>query len=153
MNPTIVDISYAAAILDGEGCIHMTLAKTKGRSKNTAHKVYYTYCGLIIVEMCHPAVPLWLSKLFGGRTVYRKRVNTWRWYALADTAVAFLQSVLPHLKVKTPQAKLFLKYRKIVDKEGKRGPAGMSPITRDKLEEIRQQLAKAKVESYSCPQV
>lgn len=109
-----IDRAYAAGILDGEGCVHV--------AKNNAKRLRKPYHQLrVMVSMTDQSPVIWLAERFGG-SVYTK-VHTaptkahWRplhmWTLVGRQAHAFLEKVLPYLKVKRQQAVLGLELQSL----------------------------------------
>lgn len=93
--------AYAAGLIDGEGCISLSRSRS-------GH-----YCVRVEVGMSVKAIELlrWLVSVYGG-TIRRTRPESERWAeaqcwgVFGGTAEPFLTRMLPHLKLKTEQAKL-----------------------------------------------
>lgn len=103
-----VDLSYAAGIFDGEGCI--CLRKVKKHTITLDVTVVNTNEWLL----------QWLKFAFGGK-VYsmdydaRKSKNwkpCWKWTLTSNKALEFLEMLCPYLRLKKPQAELAITFQK-----------------------------------------
>jgi len=103
----LIDMVYAAAYLDAEGCL---------RFHNTTR---------VSISNTYPLTLFWYKKLFGGTV--RERTNTkeghrqaYEWYCTGETARKCIKEVLPFLKEKLPQAVILLQILKYPRKSTKR---------------------------------
>ena len=108
--PKIVNLAYAAGIIDGEG--HITIQKYN----NPACRVGFHYGLCITVGMGDPTVPKWLHKTFGGSFgIYppgkRGKKNRHIWRLTTRKADMFLKLILPYLKEKVEQARIAIKFQ------------------------------------------
>lgn len=110
-----VDLAYAAGIIDGEGSIG--IYKTGNpKQQFVAH---------VIVTNTNEWLLQWLKFHFGGSIFpnaanrgHPKWKDSWIWQLSPRQSVDFLKLVLPYLKIKKPQAELFLEFqaRRVVGK-------------------------------------
>lgn len=115
------DLSYAAASIDCEGCIH--IASYKGtRSINT------NYNPRVQIKITDRVLTDWFKQTFGGATHSQraKRVG-WKpsyiWCITCKQAYVFLREVLPFLKLKRGQAEVAMELQeRIYQTSGKRLP-------------------------------
>lgn len=103
------DLSYAAGLIDGEGCIQ--IAKHRDKS---CRKGYKFWLG-VNVSMCDPQAVYWLKETFGGsvcipRTKTKGGRTVYRWTITTQQAVSFLGVLTSFLKVKRKQAYIALKF-------------------------------------------
>lgn len=96
------DLSYAAGLIDGEGCVGVYRNSHLG-----------SYQLRITVEMVQDEGLAVLRELFGGSMYEKPRKNPkWRptrsWMVFGSTAETALKELLPHLRVKKSQAELAL---------------------------------------------
>lgn len=96
------DYAYLAGIIDGEGCIRLQKAKSKGGS--------ISYTPSVSVGMTVDYIPKLFHFAFGGSfstRVYKDRPQ-WkhphRWFATGEVAYACLTAIYPYLVIKKPQA-------------------------------------------------
>lgn len=88
----------------------------------------------------------WLAEEIGGQVdVHVPSTNKphwktcYRWRVSGKNAEAFVEAVLPHLRIKREQAELLLKFRDIRGK-GKALHGTLSPQQVDEREEIKKQM-------------
>lgn len=86
------DYAYAAGILDGEGSIG--LAKAKGRMPYP----------VVTVDSTDRELLEWLMDSFGGSLVIKKKAQehhrqAWTWRLKDRAALAFLEALLPYLRI------------------------------------------------------
>lgn len=126
------ELSYAAGIIDGEGCI--SIAKRKDGK-------YSWYQDSIRVHMKHKDVPSWMQEKFGGKLYERHEPRTayvWQLWGLESRALLFL--LKPYIVEKQEQIKLFLAMGKL--KESSRRFQKDPPYTRKRKLEIYKKLRK-----------
>jgi hypothetical protein len=121
---------YAAGLIDGEGCLYIDRTLTP----------------MLDVGMAESAMPL-LAKLkttYGG-TLKKFRPATeewqagWTWRLSGKPCVETLTLLLPHLRLKAPQARLILTLQALKDSTMLPGGsrARFTPETRERAEQIR----------------
>lgn len=103
-------LAYAAAIVDGEGCIHA----------EKSHGIGNSY--LIVVKVANTDVRLvdWLKATFGGyvmddsgRQNRGNRKICYQWTIKSKKALHFLELIRPYLKIKDRQAKIAIILQKL----------------------------------------
>lgn len=104
-------IAYAAGFLDGDGYIEIHIRRFRWNTgKNPI------YCLVVGSGCLDQPIINWLKKNFGG-SVYTEKstesTDNFRWRIGADSAMNFLQEILPHLRLKVPQAKLAIQFQKM----------------------------------------
>lgn len=105
-------IAYAAGFLDGDGyiTIHIRRFCQKNTEKNPI------YC-LVVGSACLDQLIInWLKKNFGGSKSIEKSsesIDIFRWRIGANKAMNFLEEILPHLRLKVPQAELGIRFQKM----------------------------------------
>lgn len=105
------ELSYAAGIIDGEGCIDIVKTKPCGRRKTPSFK------SRVRVSNTDKRLIVWLHQKFGGY-VYnsydnrKNRRNKFEWCLNDDNAVEFLNLIKPFMKLKIEQANLLIEFRK-----------------------------------------
>lgn len=102
------DLAYAAAIVDGEGCISAT---NRNGLVGTNVGVFNTDRRLVD----------WFVEMFGGTVYSRKYKNprhapSFQWRIEAKRVTWFLRLILPHLKIKRKQAYLLMAIRDGIEK-------------------------------------
>lgn len=113
----VIDLSYAAGIIDGEGTIGITELRPNIRRrpngtrerKSAQHRIY------VAVSMTDAAVPMWLHATFGGniQSVSARQPHhkpSVRWSMSSKRAADFCRLVGPHMKVKKLQADLAIRF-------------------------------------------
>lgn len=101
-----MDIRYLAGFFDGEGCILFHYLKS---SKFIRPEVEISQTRLPILQE--------FKSRFGGSIIgpmhnYPRCKPYWRWIALSNKCVDFLQVITKYLTIKKPQAKIILQYHK-----------------------------------------
>lgn len=98
----LIDIpaAYAAALIDGEGCIR--IIKYPGN---------ITYKTVVEVKMCEPEAIQFVFNYFGGKIAFRKSNNpkhrgNYDWMVHGKNACIFLTRIYPHLQIKKRHAEL-----------------------------------------------
>ena len=101
----MLDIKYVAGLIDGEGCISLTIIH--GKNLYPHLKVKMTHRG--IIETLH--------QQFGGSfTIERplgNRQEAYSWQTSGQTTMKVIKQVQPYLIVKQPQAKLVTMFDKL----------------------------------------
>lgn len=105
-----VDLSYAAGIIDGEGCI------TIQKSNSSTCISGYIYSLSVLVRMTDFEIPLWFNEMFGGsfgiaRKAEGNRKTVYRWAIRSQEASEFLDSIFPYLKSKQSQAEVAIEFQ------------------------------------------
>lgn len=107
-NPQQTVLSYAAGIIDGEGCLRVMRVKPYRNDMRNP-----TYSPTITVGMCNRNVPELLRKHFGG-SIYKERTHRksmYRWRINSKRQVIMcLKKILPYLVVKLDEAKVLLDF-------------------------------------------
>lgn len=98
MNAT--DLAYAAGVMDSDGSISIRVSR---RGANAEY-----HFAVAKVGQCDPVVVYWLKEMFGGSVQVSERRGSifYDWVVASRLAAAFLQQVLPYLKIKRAQAEL-----------------------------------------------
>lgn len=132
MNPTDLELAWAAGFLDGEGCF--TLSKMPSATHESQR-------GMSITAVQTRVAPLLeLQRLFGGNI--RKMGNTkkgteifeWRCNGGAPVLSEVAQALVPYLRVKRREAEIVIAFAATVRRRG-RPKAGVENFT--SLEEIQ----------------
>ncbi len=109
-----IALAYAAGIIDGEGSIVITQAKTKRTKRG------YQFTLAVAVRNTNEWLIQWLKFNFGG-SVGMSTLNMekrfgykpiWYWQMTSDIAMKFLELLLPYLQLKKPQAELAIRFQK-----------------------------------------
>lgn len=104
----ITDRAYIAGIIDGEGCI--SLSNPRPRDGCSEH--------VLRVGMCDKRVIYYLRRATGVGRIQKPRVLPsgrvcWTWNVSIRPAVQVLQQLLPFLRVKKEQARLFIRASRV----------------------------------------
>lgn len=107
------DLAYLAGLVDGEGCITITLVRKR------YHMVQ------LRIANTDPRMTRWLQSNFGGGVTIENRQNArWKvrytWCVGARAAEPILRAVLPHLLLKRDQAEIALACRELTYYRGNR---------------------------------
>ena len=108
--PTETEISYLAALIDGEGFIGID-SSYKRRFKNQTYQVR--------IGVCNTKRKLldWIKLRFGGSVLFRgkpkspKHSPSYEWRIQAKKAGEIIRLVYPYLILKREQAKIALEFR------------------------------------------
>jgi len=97
------DLSYIAALLDGEGCISLQLNHPNDKVRTA------TYLLKVRITNTYKPVLDWLLSVSGGKLYKVKkympqRKQAWSWEMSGSEAVQFLHSIYPYLRIKKSQA-------------------------------------------------
>ncbi len=104
------DCAYYAGIFDGEGTIGMYAIGKKTLNQRR------TYCLRVQVVSTDEWIIQSLKFAFGGNIFIEARKNNprwataYRWFLQKRRTIGFLETILPYLRLKRPQAELALKY-------------------------------------------
>ena len=127
-----VELSYAAAAVDGEGCIGIRIVKN-------VRSVRPQYALVLSVSNCDPRLPRKMAKFFGGNVIRRthdkRRRPLYEWRITSTKAARALEAMRPYLLIKGEQADLFIEFAKTLKRVG---PPGHPP----EVQSIRADLAK-----------
>jgi hypothetical protein len=116
-----VDRAYAAGLIDGEGCIRITV---RGASGGTQFRVGQRTL-MVEVTNTDQAMLLWLQDRFGGSISYApenldlNRRERWHWRVAANKALYCLDAIWPYIKTKRRQAKLGRRFQRYVQFTGR----------------------------------
>lgn len=105
-----VELAYAAAAVDGEGCIGI---HKRGCRKSKSGQAALMMS--VVVSNTDPRLPLWLKDIFGGnfstsREIRDNRRACWSWCLTGRPAGDFLKSIYPYLVIKKEQADIAIQY-------------------------------------------
>lgn len=107
--PTTVDWSRLALLIDGEGCLEIS----KVRLKNPNHTTrYFIRCSIYNTD---PRVIIWVRDTFGvGRVSGRRRSQKpcYDWTLSCSSLVPILEGCLPYFVIKKEQAQDLLEFQK-----------------------------------------
>ena len=120
-----VDLAYYAGIFDGEGCISIGKAIKKKYHKDGTERECVTYGLRIEVVNTNEWLCRQLWFAFGGyvRQMKEPEINrqaVWVWQTQCKHASEVLQTLLPYLKLKRPQAEIAIAFQGRVHQHGKR---------------------------------
>lgn len=110
--------AYLAGSLDADGCFGIKKSTHHIRKKKDAFNA--TYYERVALKQVTPQVPKLLHDTFGGSLRQEKsggpnRKTLWAWSATGHVANNVVRCVLPHLRIKSPQAECLLELRKTFD--------------------------------------
>ena len=103
-------LAYIAGIIDGEGCLGISKNTTKKqRQKNPK------YQSEVCIINTDTRLMNWLKENFGGLVNERKIYGpndkiSYRWRIKESQHQIILKAIIPHLVIKTEQAKLIIKF-------------------------------------------
>lgn len=102
---TSEQIAYAAGLLDGEGCIHISRHPTRSGER---------YGLTVMIQMTVSEPLMFMQDLFGGVLRPAKKPTNkqqWYWGLCSKEAVPLLEQVLPYLKIKYIEAAIALLFQ------------------------------------------
>lgn len=133
-NPTELEISYLAGLMDADGCIAMS-KMIAGPQKTKNHR----YAATMNIVNTSPDLMKWLVEKFGGIYRQRRRMSekhkpTFDWYFNNGKALWILKLIEPFLVVKKERARVVIEFlenrvlpsgffKRIPDEEAKRREA------------------------------
>lgn len=119
MDRNVADLAYAAGIIDGEGCIYLSVnwvrPNGKIRYRHLSPRLEVACASLCLIE--------WLLRKFGGNFGAGKRPNRkpyYKWSLASNEAETFLRAVYPYLVIKRDQADVLFRFRSTMTKGGGR---------------------------------
>ena len=140
---TVVDLAYAAGIIDGEGCLMIARQSyRKGYPENYWPRVEV---GTIDTVLCP-----WLYETFGGNMYSKdvaynfKSVPTWKWSVSHAQLYDFLTAIRPYLKLKADVADVLLSYRATIGVPGKNITEETRAIRRGFYESVKSLRVKSR---------
>jgi len=107
------ELAYIAGFFDGEGSItiHINGRKYSPRGVSPNHTLQ------VSIGNTDTLIPSWIQSVYGGSLTHRfpdnercKRVTQWQLRCVG--ALAFLEDIYPHLKMKRPQAEIAMNYQR-----------------------------------------
>ncbi|MEE8607818.1 MAG: LAGLIDADG family homing endonuclease [Nitrospiraceae bacterium] len=137
---TDLELAWAAGFFDGDGCIHIRW------SKNKQLRLGGQWILQVTMTQIYQEVIEEFQRIVGGGKLYRcaptrgsfgKRWQ-WRWIADAYRAEKIVRLLLPHLRLKKPQAEAALDFRATFRTKGRYNLTKRLP---DRVCEKRAQLA------------
>ena len=110
------DLAYSAGLFDGEGCITIANKIHKRQLSNGIVKVHKYHELRVDFVNTNEWVCRQFQFSFGGSLYchkYKKpRQPCWQCCLVAKQAMAFLEAVLPYLKIKKPQAEIGINFER-----------------------------------------
>ncbi len=120
MQPTVAETAWAAGIVDGEGCIHISRGCTKTRRRLRLGKwvsgTRYDYRLIVKVKMTHAPTIRRLGALFPASAIYGQKLGKPHYSPPLSVqwnnrkARQFLLAIRPYLFTKAREADLALLY-------------------------------------------
>jgi hypothetical protein len=106
------DLAYMAGFLDGEGCLYLGHRKA-GRRRQC-------FPCTITISQTEDKTLRWMQGFFGGKVYPVKSSGNgdkqvWTWSIYGTEGDTFLRLVLPYLRLKKPQAEIYLKMRRYIN--------------------------------------
>lgn len=113
------DLAYTAGIVDGEGCIQITVDKHRHTNINARPNH-----GLrVVIEMCDKQLIHWLHRSYGGSMCKTIRKNnprpSYSWKLCSIQAKEFLILIFPYLRLKHKQARLGKEFQNRMYRRGR----------------------------------
>lgn len=137
-----VDKAWIAGIIDGEGSIFVMTQKRKDRERDT------NYILRVSVQSTDPYMTRELQRLYPGAefSVQRDKrpecSNTLKWQLNGKRAAAFLENILPFMRVKHEQAKLAMEFQRTTKKHWR----NMTEIDYENQKNLCASLKQAKID-------
>lgn len=123
---TITDLAYAAAFIDGEGCVGIKRSKGIRPKRGSVSPEYRVY---ILAANTHKGVIDWMQDKFGGSIGFQakgycknglERKICYRWRIASSSAITFLRLIRPYMIVKKDQADICFMFQTSVKNLGGR---------------------------------
>ena len=114
----IIQLAYAAGIIDGEGSFYIGCNKSLNNKFNS--RVYVVNTDIRLIQ--------WLKQTFGGLTYSRKSIKNQNWktkyeWILEKSRIdEFCHKILPYLIIKKQHAEIMIKFRKTFRKQSRPVP-------------------------------
>lgn len=101
-----IDAAYAAGLFDGEGYVDIYHYTPTKRSRNLSFVLR------IIVTQKDGLIMKWLKDAYSGSVKKERngKFYIYRWSCHSGIAKKFLETILPHVKIKKPQVELALEF-------------------------------------------
>lgn len=139
---SIIDLAYAAGIIDGEGSLGITEVARRPRperpnAQGVQHRIY------LAVTMVDAACPLLLCEMFGGHVgtyQYNEHRPQIRWSLSGSRAADCCEALMPYLRLKRQQAELVIRFQR----EIRGGHRGARRVTQDELAARRAMVVESK---------
>ena len=137
------NLAYVAGLIDGDGSVGVACQR-RGSQKDR-----WSYYASVTIGMTEPAKPIleWIHQEWGGslhshKTAGEKECPAWQWRVTGDKAQAILRKLLPHLRLKGPQARLALEVERIRASlpRTNNGGSDWTPQARAECETIKQKI-------------
>lgn len=137
------NLAYVAGLIDGDGSVGVACQK-RGSQQDR-----WSYYASVTIGMTEPGKPIleWIHQEWGGslhphKVAGERECPAWQWRVSGDKAVAILRMLLPHLKLKAPQARLALEVERIRSSlpRTNNGGAAWTPQSRAECERIKQKV-------------
>jgi hypothetical protein len=119
--PTDTTLAYIAGLVDGEGCITTGIRSPRAESRELSLNLIMSVC----IAMTDESIIKWLQSATGlGRVHFHgtrneRHKDAWMWVCSVSDGVALLEALMPFLRLKKPQASLFLELAEIREKSGR----------------------------------
>jgi len=141
---TDLALAYAAGFIDGEGCIHIARQRRRGYTT-------LSYRARLTVAQSNREILEHIREVLGEPAqlvkVRRTEIQNRQPYTLVwdgRHAGAALRKVLPHLRLKLPEARMLLRYLEECDVRVHPGPQGHAPEVWTRREKFYQKLRRLK---------
>jgi len=131
----IIPLEYVAGLFDGEGWV--TITRHKPYTQYGQKSIVYT--SRVSIEMTDTQLLEDLHNQFGGSLSKRKKARatnrkiTHIWYLHGKNARDFLIMILPFLRTKKEQAKIFIEYINHTSEYRNENPCRSKVISQDSL--------------------
>lgn len=104
------DLAYIAGLFDGEGNVHIHVARRRGQKPQRFLQIKITNTNKEVVDFAQKTLKL------GSITSrkYPSRKREWVWRACSRHAAGILENLMPYLKAKQERAKLAIKFQSLL---------------------------------------
>ncbi len=112
------DLAYFAGIFDGEGCVTIKKVQKKTTAGNTSR----SHSLQVDIGNTNEWLCRQFAFAFGGSVHSQKSTGkrVWRWQVAARKAGAFLEAILPYMRIKRPQVEIALQFQRTRYMRGKK---------------------------------
>lgn len=147
VNNPIAILSYTAGLIDGEGCISISVrlpTEERGKGKLSAP----SHCLRVKIANTDFFIIDWLLSTFGGSTsnsngkaaLSQGNKPARDWLLSGENAKAFLEKTVPYLRIKQKQAELAIEFQTYHNSHSRHIIANQTKEVTDQKEEYRQRL-------------
>lgn len=136
-------IVYLAAMIDGEGCLCISISRHLSQ-KSTHYLWPHYYSAKLEISNCDKRLMDWLTQNFGGRVdqckgkqrmQFTNRAPAYRWTCEALKLTHLCELIYPFSVIKKEQIEIILQFRKSCERStAYKGKQGIQPLTQEEFD-------------------